>query len=233
MGSRKRIRSGDDPVLSNVSDNSDSDDSSDSNDDTRDSTGITPKHILLPSEMLMNDNDCEYLEYTAPQPDCTASNLKTKSQRHSKAYESNSPLSNYNLITDRLVGTLHMPLQIPKMGKEKKDTRMKCGICGAKTTIQCSHCCVGMCIADRNGMNCWKEFHTREYIDYARPKLTALERKDISHNASDRGNSVDRDRLLPIDLLDDILCHPSVSLENNRELLSGSNRDELENSVIV
>lgn len=233
MGSRKRVRSGNDPVLSSVSDNSDSSDSSDSCDDTRDSTSTIPKHILLPTEMLIDDDDCEYLDYMAPQANSAATNLKTKSQRHSKAYESNSPLSNYNLITDRLVGTLHMPLQIPKMGKEKKDTRMKCGICGAKTTIQCSHCCVGMCIADRNGMNCWKEFHTREYIDYARPKLTASERKDVSHKTADHGNSVDRDRLLSIDLLDDILCHPSVSLENNRGLLSESNRDELENSIIV
>ena len=233
MRSKKRVRSGDDPVLSSVSDDSDSDDSSDSCDDTRNMTSIIPKHILLPTEMLINGDDCEYLEYKIRQADSTATNLRSKSQRHSKAHESNSPHSNYNLITDRLIGTLHMPLQIPKMGKEKKDTRTKCGICGAKTTIQCSHCCVGMCIADRNGMNCWKEFHTREFIEYARPKSSSSERKNANYNAVDHSNSVDRGRLLPTDPLDDILCHPSVSLENHREPLSDINSDELMNSVVV
>ena len=54
------------------------------------------------------------------------------------------PRLNYNLICERLVGTLHMPIQTPKMGRDKKDTRSTCGICGAKTTIKCSHCEVGM-----------------------------------------------------------------------------------------
>ena len=59
------------------------------------------------------------------------------------------PKQNYNLICERLVGTLHMPIQTPKMGRDKKDTRTTCGICGAKTTIKCSHCGVGMnCLAE-------------------------------------------------------------------------------------
>jgi hypothetical protein len=233
MGSRKRVRSGNDPVLSSVSDNSDSSDSSDSCDDTRDSTSTIPKHILLPTEMLIDDDDCEYLEYMAPQANSSATNLKNKSQRHSKAFESNSPLSNYNLITDRLVGTLHMPLQIPKMGKEKKDTRMKCGICGAKTTIQCSHCGVGMCIADRGGMNCWKEFHTREFIEYARPKLSTSERKNADYKSVDNGNAVDVVSLLPIDHLEDIVCHPLASSENHREPQPDANSGDLMDSIIV
>ena len=87
------------------------------------------------------------------------------------------PKLNYNLICDRLVGTLHMPLQTPKMGRDKKDTRTNCGICGAKTTIKCAHCAVGMCIADRDGRNCWREFHTRDILEYKQqPKADRKER---------------------------------------------------------
>ena len=86
------------------------------------------------------------------------------------------PRINYNLISDRLVGTLHMPLQTPKMGKDRKDTRSICGICGAKTTIKCSHCGVGMCIVDRDGRNCWREFHTRQVLEFKQP--SKAEKKD-------------------------------------------------------
>lgn len=86
------------------------------------------------------------------------------------------PKINYNLICDRLVGTLHMPLQTPKMGKDRKDTRSTCGICGSKTTIKCSHCGVGMCIADRDGRNCWREFHTRQVLEFKQQPKT--ERKE-------------------------------------------------------
>ena len=87
------------------------------------------------------------------------------------------PRINYNLISDRLVGTLHMPLQTPKMGKDRKDTRSICGICGAKTTIKCSHCGVGMCIVDRDGRNCWREFHTRQVLEFK--QTLKAEKKDL------------------------------------------------------
>lgn len=97
------------------------------------------------------------------------------------------PKINYNLICDRLVGTLHMPLQTPKMGKDKKDTRSTCGICAAKTTIKCSHCGVGLCIADREGRNCWREFHTRQVLEYKQqPKADRKERsRGLSSSFSD------------------------------------------------
>lgn len=94
------------------------------------------------------------------------------------------PKINYNLICDRLVGTLHMPLQTPKMGKDKKDTRSTCGICAAKTTIKCSHCGVGLCIADRDGRNCWREFHTRQVLEYKQqPKADRKERSRVSSSS--------------------------------------------------
>ena len=107
--------------------------------------------------------------------------LPLKSERKAKLakrpkLEGVLPRINYNLISDRLVGTLHMPLQTPKMGKDKKDTRSICGICGAKTTIKCSHCGVGMCIVDRDGRNCWREFHTRQVLEFKQP--SKAEKKD-------------------------------------------------------
>lgn len=64
----------------------------------------------------------------------------------------------------------HFPISVPKNTvdentKKIKDTRAKCGICTAKTTIRCSTCNVGLCISNKDGVNCWKEFHTVEVLD--------------------------------------------------------------------
>ena len=125
---------------------------------------------LLPSMMEGYIN----VPHILPPPDLRNKKLLAKRQK----MEMMLPKLNYNLICDRLVGTLHMPLQTPKLGRDRKDTRTTCGICGAKTTIKCSHCGVGMCIGDREGRNCWREVHTKEVLEYnQQPKA---ERKDRS-----------------------------------------------------
>lgn len=139
-----------------------------------------PSHALLSVEIFHGEedgNDNGILEGIIPIP---LENMiqKERSSKRKKPHQTIIPNVNHNSITDRLVGTLHMPLQIPKIGKDKKDTRVKCGICSAKTTIRCSHCNVGMCIADRDGRNCWREFHTREVLEYTLPKTAMLETND-------------------------------------------------------
>lgn len=126
------------------------------------------------------------------------------------------PRINYNLISDRLVGTLHMPLQTPKMGKDKKDTRSICGICGAKTTIKCSHCGVGICIVDRDGRNCWREFHTRQVLEFKQP--SKAEKKDRV-----RGNhpTFTDSSLIPNNIHQEVQQHTSSSSSNATGQSSG------------
>jgi hypothetical protein len=139
---------------------------------------------LLPSGIMEGYINGGIITHSLPNPDNRNKNKLAKRQKLDVVL----PKTNHNLIVDRLVGTLHMPLQTPKMGRDRKDTRTTCGICGAKTTIKCSHCAVGMCIADRDGRNCWREFHTRDVLEYKQQPKT--ERKDRSRQIGQIGLSM-------------------------------------------
>lgn len=144
-------------------------------------------------------------------PLCPLSYGEDQKVNHAKRPKINLllPKLNYNLICDRLVGTLHMPIQTPKMGRDRKDTRSTCGICGAKTTIKCSHCGVGMCIIDRDGRNCWREFHTRQVLEYKQqPKA---EKKDRNRGMS---SSFSDSSLVLNDLQQDLHMHNGSSSSN-------------------
>lgn len=181
---------------------------------------------LLPSD-IFHDDEGGYLEGLSTLPTLPIIQ-RAKGEKRSKSYENVIPNVNYNLINDRLVGTLHMPVQIPKMGKDKKDTRTKCGICCAKITIKCSHCGVGMCIADRDGRNCWREFHTREVLEYSLPKLQALEK---NQKLTDRNHSVERIRTVHSDIMTDMLGQSSSSLHNHPS--SNINIGNVNDSLVI
>jgi hypothetical protein len=181
---KKRVRSGDDSILDesdHLQNVADLPHLINESPESRLNIDDTPSHALLPADIFNNGYLGEVT--TLPPPPG-----KVKAERRPKTYEFAVPNVNYNLISDRLIGTLHMPLQIPKMGLDKKDTRTKCGICSAKTTIKCSHCGVGMCIADRDGKNCWREFHTREVLEYAPPKAQTHDKNDRSQKYTDRNH---------------------------------------------
>ena len=232
---RKRERSGNDSVLGigiNEHNSNEEEDLSDSTDDDGniDTEGAhdIPSHVLLTEEMFLDD-DSEFrdssADHLAPSPSSTKK--KAKSRKYKKSCHQMGPNYNYNLIVDRLIGTMHMPIQTPKIGQDKRDTRSKCGICNAKTTILCSHCLVGLCIADRGDTNCWKEFHTREFIEFSRPKHPLsryMNQKMVERNHSSEGN-----QLLPVDALDDMIG-PSSSMPF---MSPDPDPDELMCSVII
>ena len=162
-----------------------------------------PCDTLLPSD-IFHDDESRYHERHVPLPQIPLIQ-KGRAEKRPKAHDLTS--MNYNLINDRRVGTLHMPVQIPKLGKDRKDTRTKCGICGSKITIRCAHCDVGLCIADRGDRNCWREFHTREILEYfpAKAQQTPSDRHDRNHKQVDRNYAIERNRILAVDLLNDVL----------------------------
>lgn len=214
---RKRDRSEHDSVLGISIDGHNLNEEADLSDSTDDDGNIDiegahdiPSHVLLTGEMFLDD-DSDFHDSSADNLASSPSSTKkkAKSRKYKKSCHHMGPNCNYNLITDRLIGTMHMPLQTPKIGKDKRDTRSKCGICNAKTTILCSHCLVGLCIADRGDTNCWREFHTKEFIEFSRPKHPLS--RYMNQKMVERSHSSERNRLLPVDAIDDMIG-PSSSM---------------------